>query len=122
MATVVSDNSSDACQSLWLVNAAFLQEIKDSNPNLWHQFHDLRTICQLESGRLRDAPIDYPDDSRGVLTSCETSSLFSSALEESYGLISSPQSGFTSACKKLADAGRLKRHGPRPVRFSNARR
>jgi len=35
-----------ASSDLFLVNAAFLQEIKDSNTPLWHQVHDLRTCCE----------------------------------------------------------------------------
>lgn len=73
-------------QTVWLVNAAFLQEIKDSNPLLWHEFHHLRTLCQLD-----------PDDTERpqhtikqfVLCLDKLRDLIALqfALEESYGLI-----------------------------------
>jgi len=70
----------------WFVNAAFLQEIKDSNPNLWHEVHRLRTLCELD-------PIDIekPQATIRELVACldELRDLLALqfALEESYGLI-----------------------------------
>lgn len=93
MATVVSDTSPAACQTVWLVNAAFLQEIKDSNPSLWHQFHDLRTLCQL-------APEDCESPQSTIktfarcLNELRDQLALQFSLEESYGLIASPTSRF----------------------------
>lgn len=92
MATVVSDTSSAACPTVWLVNAAFLQEIKDSNPNLWHQFHDLRTICQLEPEDCESPQSTIKAFAR-CLNELRDQLALQFSLEESYGLISSPSSG-----------------------------
>ena len=89
MATVVSDTSSIACQTVWLVNAAFLQEIKDSNPSLWHQLHDLRTLCQLEPEDCESPQSTIKTFAR-CLNELRDQLALQFSLEESYGLISSP--------------------------------
>lgn len=70
----------------WLVNAAFLQEIKDSNPHLWHEVHRLRTLCEVES-----IDFDKPQTSLRELIGCldglRDLLALQFALEESYGLI-----------------------------------
>lgn len=70
----------------WLVNAAFLQEIKDSNPQLWYEVHRLRTLCELES-----IDFDHPQSSLrnfiGCLDGLRDLLALQFALEESYGLI-----------------------------------
>lgn len=76
---------------IWLVNAAFLQEIKDSNPHLWHEFHRLRTICQLEPGD-RETPQQTIKAFVGCLDGLRDLIALQFALEESYGLISTPVS------------------------------
>lgn len=71
----------------WFVNAAFLQEIKDSNPHLWHEVHRLRTLCEIES-----IDFDKPQTSLRELIGCldglRDLLALQFALEESYGLIS----------------------------------
>lgn len=88
MAAVVSDTSPTACQTIWLVNAAFLQEIKDSNPHLWHQFHELRTICQLEPEDCEKPQSTIKTFAR-CLNELRDQLALQFALEESYGLIAS---------------------------------
>lgn len=78
-----------APSQIWLVNAAFLQEIKDSNPHLWHEFHHLRTLSQLE-------PIDCETPQQTIkkfaqcLDGLRDLVSLQFTLEESYGLISTP--------------------------------
>lgn len=87
MATVATGSSTNAStHTYWLVNAAFLQEIKDSNPHLWHAVHRLRTLCEPEScdterpqAAIREF-IACLDELRDLLA-------LQFALEESYGLI-----------------------------------
>ncbi|MBB3208569.1 hypothetical protein FHS27_004398 [Rhodopirellula rubra] len=71
----------------WFVNAAFLQEIKDSNPHLWHEVHRLRTLCELDPG-----DVEKPQATIREFVACldELRDLLALqfALEESYGLIS----------------------------------
>lgn len=83
-----SQNSSDHAHTIhWLVNAAFLQEIKDSNPHLWHEVHRLRTLCETES-----IDFDKPQTSLRGFMSCldglRDLLALQFTLEESYGLIS----------------------------------
>lgn len=96
MATVVTGSSASGlplkqdseqtATSYWFVNAAFLQEIKDSNPHLWHEVHRLRTLCDLEPSTLEKPQatirefIVCLDELRDLLA-------LQFALEESYGLI-----------------------------------
>ena len=66
-----------------LVNAAFLQEIKDSNPDLWHAMHQLRQLCESEepTTSLLRRLVRSLDDLRDRWA-------LQFALEESYGYIS----------------------------------
>ncbi|MCM2373341.1 hypothetical protein [Aporhodopirellula aestuarii] len=83
----------------WFVNAAFLQEIKDSNPHLWHEVHRLRTLCELETSDL-----EKPQATIREFVSCldELRDLLALqfALEESYGLISAD----SVAAKRIAES------------------
>ena len=70
-----------------VVNPAFLQEIKDSNPDLWETIHQLRQVCHdedaepaLQSRRLTR----LLDDLRDRLA-------LQFSLEESYGYIAVPE-------------------------------
>ena len=68
-----------------LVNSAFLQEIKDSNPDLWHAMHQLRQTCDSEersAGLLRKM-VRLLDDLRDRWA-------MQFALEESYGYLRVP--------------------------------
>lgn len=70
----------------WFVNAAFLQEIKDSNPHLWHEIHRLRTLCEVESIDF-DKPQAALRELMGCLDGLRDLLALQFALEESYGLI-----------------------------------
>lgn len=65
-----------------VVNPAFLQEIKDSNPDLWHAVHELRQTCQsdCEPAQIARRLVRQLDDLRDLLA-------LQFALEESYGFI-----------------------------------
>ncbi|TWU01458.1 hypothetical protein [Neorhodopirellula pilleata] len=82
-------SSSGSPQTVWLVNAAFLQEIKDSNPHLWHEFHRLRTLSQLEQ-----PDCETPQQAIKGLAQCldgiRDLLALQFTLEESYGLIATP--------------------------------
>ncbi|WP_246112639.1 hypothetical protein [Allorhodopirellula solitaria] len=71
----------------WFVNAAFLQEIKDSNPHLWHEVHRLRTLCDPESIDF-DKPQMSLREFIGCLDGLRDLLALQFALEETYGLIS----------------------------------
>ena len=63
-----------------VINAAFLQEIKDCNPNLWQVQHQLRQVCESdqEPGVVARLLVQLLDDFRDRLS-------MQFALEESYG-------------------------------------
>lgn len=65
-----------------VVNPAFLQEIKDSNPDLWYAVHRLRQLCdsQEEPACLARQLVRQLDELRDLLA-------LQFALEESYGFI-----------------------------------
>lgn len=75
MATITSTNTI-------LVNPAFLQEIKDSHPDLWHTVHELRQTCHCDQSpaQLAKRLVRQLDDLRDHLA-------LQFALEESYGFI-----------------------------------
>lgn len=85
----------------YALNAAFLQEIKDSNPPLWHRCHDIRALCQLDCGAGRlDANADDVDaNSPQVTIKCFVDGLddlrdllaLQFTLEESYGFLATPK-------------------------------
>ena len=68
-----------------VINPAFLQEIKDSNPDLWQAVHALRQTCEADDDRAPIAKrlVRQLDDLRDALA-------FQFALEESYGFIVVP--------------------------------
>ncbi len=82
----------------WFVNAAFLQEIKDSNPHLWHEVHRLRTLCDDESIDF-DKPQSSLRDFIGCLDGLRDLLALQFALEESYGLISADTAAATRAAE-----------------------
>ena len=65
-----------------VVNAAFLQEIKDSNPDLWYAVHRLRGLCesQQEPAHLARQLVRQLDELRDLVA-------LQFALEESYGFV-----------------------------------
>lgn len=81
--------ANSSSQTIWLVNAAFLQEIKDSNPHLWHEFHRLRMLSQLEQ-----PDCETPQQAIKGLAQClegiRDLLALQFTLEESYGLIATP--------------------------------
>lgn len=68
-----------------VVNPAFLQEIKDSNPDLWQAVHELRQTCESddEPAKISRRIVRQLDDLRDLLS-------LQFALEESYGFIEVP--------------------------------
>lgn len=77
-------------QTCWLLNAAFFQEIKDSNPNLWHETHRLRGLCELGCDAL-ETPQATIKDLVQCLDGLRDLLALQFSLEESYGLVSSSQ-------------------------------
>ena len=67
------------------VNPAFLQEIKDSNPDLWQATHRLRQTCDSD-----DAPIEVTRRLIRQLDKLRDQLAQQFALEESYGYLSVP--------------------------------
>ena len=69
------------------VNPAFLQEIKDSNPDLWHLVHELRQTCHSsdQPATLTRKLVRQLDDLRDAIA-------LQFALEESYGFLEVPTS------------------------------
>lgn len=68
------------------VNAAFLQEIKDSNPDLAHAIHDVRCTCHSDDVPAKTARrlVRLLDELRDCLA-------LQFALEESFGYIECPK-------------------------------
>jgi hypothetical protein len=69
-----------------VLNPAFLQEIKDCNPDLWHTQHELRQVCscQAEPSEITRLLVRMLDDFRDQLA-------LQFALEESYGFLEVPE-------------------------------
>lgn len=68
-----------------VLNPAFLQEIKDSNPDLWHTQHQLRQICWSE-----DEPKQVIRHLVQVLDEFRDQLALQFALEECYGFLEIP--------------------------------
>jgi len=69
-----------------VLNPAFLQEIKDCNPDLWHTQHELRQVCDdcdSEPAQVTRQLVRLLDDFRDQLA-------LQFALEESYGFVEVP--------------------------------
>ena len=69
------------------VNPAFLQEIKDSNPDLWDTVHQVRQTCQCEEEPARTAR-----SLARLLDGLRDHLALQFSLEESYGYMEVPQS------------------------------
>lgn len=70
-----------------LVNAAFLQEIKDCNPDLWHAMHSLRQTCESDA-----SPSQLVRDLVRQLNDLRDRWAMQFALEDSYGYMRVPMS------------------------------
>jgi len=70
-----------------VVNPAFLQEIKDSNPDLWHTVHQLRQVCDGA-----DEPAKLSRQLTRLLDSLRDQLALQFSLEESYGYMAMPES------------------------------
>ena len=81
------------------VNAAFLQEIKDSHPDLVHVLHEVRTICHSDL-----PPGDVAKRLISKLNALRDCLAFQFALEETYGYIENVQSMPTSVTEMAARA------------------
>ncbi len=69
-----------------VVNPAFLQEIKDSNPDLWHTVHQLRQVCDGD-----DEPAKLSRQLTRLLDSLRDQLALQFSLEESYGYMAVPE-------------------------------
>jgi hypothetical protein len=87
------------------VNAAFLQEIKDSHPDLAHAVHDVRTTCQADAPPAETARrlVRLLDDLRDCLA-------FQFALEESFGYIENARA-MPESITELAERARAEHCG-----------
>jgi hypothetical protein len=68
-----------------VVNPAFLQEIKDSNPDLWDLIHRLRQVCQCD-----EEPSKLSRQLTRLLDSLRDQLALQFSLEESYGYLAVP--------------------------------
>lgn len=68
------------------VNPAFLQEIKDSNPDLWQCVHQLRQVCQCE-----EEPAVTSRNLARLLDGLRDLLALQFSLEESYGYLEVPE-------------------------------
>lgn len=82
------------------VNAAFLQEIKDSHPDLSHAVHQVRATChaELPAGEMAKQLTNLLHDLRDCLA-------FQFALEETYGYIENVQA-MPSSVTRMAERAR----------------
>ena len=82
-----------------VVNPAFLQEIKDSNPDLWDTIHQLRQVCHSDDeapkvSRLLTRLLDKLRDQLALQFS----------LEESYGYVAVPEYPSRVLCELATQA------------------
>ena len=70
-----------------VVNPAFLQEIKDSNPDLWQTVHQLRQVCNCD-----EEPAKVSRQLTRLLDSLRDQLALQFSLEESYGYMAMPES------------------------------
>ena len=68
-----------------VLNPAFLQEIKDCNPDLWHTQHELRQVCDCD-----DQPVQVTRQLVRLLDDFRDQLALQFALEESYGFLEVP--------------------------------
>ncbi len=80
-----------------VVNPAFLQEIKDGNPGLWHSLHHMRQLCQSNEDAIQIAKrlVRVLDELRDRVAT-------QFALEESFGYIEVPAISKISIANELA--------------------
>ncbi len=80
-----------------VVNSAFLQEIKDGNPELWQAVHELRQLCEAteDAGWIAKRLVRLLDEMRDSLA-------MQFALEESFGYIETKSLGPEPLAGKLA--------------------
>ena len=82
-----------------VVNPAFLQEIKDSNPDLWDTVHQLRQLCECDD----QEPSNVSRQLTRLLDALRDQLALQFSLEESYGYLSVPD----HPCEALSElAGR----------------
>ena len=73
------------CKTL-TVNPAFLQEIKDSNPDLWDTVRQLRQVCECD-----DEPAATARSLARLLDTLRDDIALQFSLEESYGYLEVPE-------------------------------
>jgi hypothetical protein len=74
-----------------VVNPAFLQEIKDSNPDLWQTVHQLRQACECD-----EEPVKVCRQLTRLLDNLRGQISLQFTLEESYGYMAIPSSSSNS--------------------------
>ena len=96
-----------------VVNPAFLQEIKDSNPDLWDTVHKLRQVCQYDN----DEPTRVSRKLTRLLDCLRDQLALQFSLEESYGYVSVPDHS-NQALGELATRAQAQ-HGMLYLRLSD---
>jgi hypothetical protein len=83
-----------------VVNPAFLQEIKDSNPDLWDTVHQLRQVCESDD----DEPSKVSRQLTRLLDGLRDQLALQFSLEESYGYVAVPDRPSEALCELAARA------------------
>lgn len=90
--------------TIWTVNPAFLQEIKDSNLDLWSLIRELRQTCGLDDTE----PIAITRRLVRLLDDLRDGLALQFSLEEAYGYLQLPELPFSSdgieVCRMAAQA------------------
>ncbi len=90
----MSPNTTQQTETL-TINPAFLQEIKDNNPDLWHTLHQIRYLCDEAGDTVKMEVNESSQPSKhdaaklliGLLVQLRELLSLQFALEESYGYI-----------------------------------
>ncbi|TWU41546.1 hypothetical protein Q31b_29950 [Novipirellula aureliae] len=86
-------------QTRMVLNAAFLQEIKDSNPDYWQAIHQVRQVCQSDEDK-RQVSSKLVE----LLDSLRDNVAMQFALEECYGYVDLPDPSLAGNSSFSCDA------------------
>ena len=78
-----------------MVNAAFLQEVKDSNLQFWQNVHDFKRLLNSGAG-----PIEHASSLVKLLGELRDSMAVEFSLEETYGYIDGSYSAHSVLCRQ----------------------
>ena len=81
----VDSNQTCAPNSIVLINPAFLQEMKDSNPQLWQTRQQLTQLCHADHGKAEQSIAQVVGKFVRTLDQFRDDIALQFALEESYG-------------------------------------